>query len=186
MPKGWTMAALRKKQVVQGDDQASLNHQRGGALANQVGQTWQERLDAYHLSLMRRNQVAKVFRQYPPMRSIWQHSQIIWKAEGKGPCDYCCIFNNSTAGVFDAKAHSGQKQFTWPKEQVHQLEELRALHASTAGKSPAFALVNWYEVHEVRLHPIWTIAGRTVYRASGLLVHEINWLPVVLTEWKIR
>jgi hypothetical protein len=188
--KGLTMAALLGKQIQvneQPEDEASyIKNVRAGRKANAAGNEWQARLDDYHNSLIRRGMMAKIFRQYPPMRAIYMNNQIVWKAEDKGPCDYALIFPSGLAGLYDAKSSNTKNGFSWPKAQRHQLDEMRSLHLVTKGRSPAFAMVNWVSTAEVRMHPIIRIDGHIVRREDGILCHEVNWLPVVLAEWNIK
>lgn len=208
MAKRWTYDHLKVKAAQTGltiqpqggdeEDTVTLDRVQAGTEAQEAGDEWQKRLDNYHASLMRRGLMIKIFRQYPPMKATYLMRRLVFVVQQgeKGPCDYALIFADGRAGVFDAKSTGKQKQFTWPKEQAHQLAELRHLHFASDGFCPAFALVEWRAWREVRVHPIDTIKNRaattgtlkdrTVYRAEGLLVQEINWLPVVKNHWKIR
>ena len=202
MAKRWTYEHLKKKAAktglkIQGapdftpapeEDTVTLDRVQAGAEAQEAGEEWQDQLDNYHAGLMRRGQMIKIFRQYPKMTATFLMRRLVFviqKGE-KGPCDYALIFADGRAGVCDAKSTSKQKQFTWPKKQEHQLTELRHLHFASDGYCPAFALVEWREWREVRVHPIATIKDRTVYRADGLAVNGANWLVVVKSYWKIR
>jgi penicillin-binding protein-related factor A (putative recombinase) len=188
--RGWTLEAIRQNQLnaADGNEQVAtrIRRKQAGKRANESGKTWEARLNDYHEGLLYRGKVLKVFRQYPTMEITRRGREIVYIAKGKGPCDFAVFFKNGLAGLFDAKSHKEKNAFTWPLKQAHQLAELRDLHSQSLGKCPAFALVDWYSVGEVRVHPIATIKDRTVYRTDGFLLHEINWLPVVLNLWKIK
>lgn len=203
MADRWTFEHLKKQAAktglkIQGEpdrtsapsdeDTVTLDRVQAGSEAQEAGEEWQKRLDNYHTSLMQRGKMIKIFRQYPPMKATFLTRRLVFvvQAGEKGPCDYALIFADGRAGVFDAKSSSKQKQFTWPKEQAHQLAELRHLHFASDGYCPAFALVEWRKWREVRVHPIATIKDRTVYRVDGLPVSEMNWWQVVKTHWKIK
>ena len=193
MAKRFTLSQLKKRELQLAAPNGAEplpggSAQEAGKEAHEAGEAFQDRLDHYHAGLLRRVQVIKVFRQYPKLVATWVRGQIMFAMQKgeKGPCDYAVIFVSGQAGLFDAKSSAGLKQFTWPKEQAHQLAELRRLHQGTAGRSPAFALVYWRTHEEVRIHPIVTIEDRTVYRDVGILTTDVNWLPVVLRHWSIK
>ena len=167
------------------DDMETQRRAQAGHKAQGEGEAFQRSLDTYHARLTRDGAMVRVLRQLPAMRAMWVSKQLVYKATEKGPCDYVMVFPNGIFGIFDAKATSHERQFSWPAAQQHQLDELRAVHTRTNQQAPAFALVNWYAQGETRVHPVWTIKSGVVYRAEGEVVDGVAWLDVVKGLWGV-
>lgn len=167
------------KQYSGADAEKNLARRNAGRKANAVGDAWQERLDLYHTMLLKDRKVTKLQRQMPAMRSTFMsvrgRKTLVFVPIDKGPCDYLFVLLGGRVGIFDAKTTDAAKQFTWPESTAHQLDEMRR-QLELAPESIAFALTNWRAHDEVRIHPIWTIEDRTVYRAEGIKIEGVQWL----------
>jgi penicillin-binding protein-related factor A (putative recombinase) len=149
------------------------NRHAAGKRAKHNGDSFEDQLDAYHELLLERGAVAYVRRQMPPMRSVYRGGRVVFVPIGPGPCDYIFVLISGTAGIFDAKSTGNKNQFSWPKAQRHQLDEMH--HFSRAGGGVAFALVEWREWGEVRMHRHHQIEDGIVRRDEGMLVSGIGW-----------
>lgn len=156
-----------------GDDMETAAHAFRGRKAQVAGQSFQDRLNAYHALLLKSDLFLYIIEALPPMRSVTQGrgKAPMYALLGTGPCDYVFAMTNGSAGMFDAKSTSKEKAFYWPKKSRHQLETLRALQRVSI-HAAAFALVEWRVFDEIRLHPIITIDGHTVRRGDGVKVPD--------------
>jgi penicillin-binding protein-related factor A (putative recombinase) len=159
-------------------ESAAQHHSRhaAGKQAKRHGDAFEAQLDAYHELLLEKGAVAYIRRQMPPMRSVYRGSQTVFVPTGSGPCDYIFVLPRGVAGIFDAKSTGNKKQFSWPKAQRHQLDEMHRFFDAHAGV--AFALVEWRVWGEVRLYFIPTIENGIIRRDEGMLVNGIEWLGV--------
>ncbi len=155
-----------------------------GRRAKAHGDDFERRLDHYHQRCLLMGSLVSAARCYVPTRPAFVGKRLVWVSTGeKASCDYSVIFRDNTGGRFDAKSNENGKSFSWPLDQVHQLTELRTLHRNSDGRCPAFALVEWKAAGCICVHPIWTIADRTVRLAEGTRVEGIEWVPVVGLIW---
>lgn len=165
------------------DSRPNVKRQVAGRQAKAAGDEFEHRLDAYHASLVAGHRIINAARRYTPTKATWYGKRLVFVATGKGQCDYAVIFRSCVGGVFDAKSHDKGKSFSWPADQEHQLTELRELHIRSKGRCPAFALVEWRAIDAIRLHPIWTIEGRSVKLADGVAVAGYDWLTTAEQIW---
>lgn len=165
------------------DERPDVKRQVAGRRAKAHGDSFEQRLDAYHVGLVLAGRICNAARRYTPTKPTWYGKRLVFVATGRGQCDYAVIFRSFVGGVFDAKSCEKGKSFSWPAEQEHQLAELRELHAMSQGHCPAFALVEWNVIDSVRLHPIWTIEGRSVRMTEGCPVTGLDWLTTAETIW---
>lgn len=181
------LALLERQQMTDEETAAQQRRTQAGAQARVHGDSFESRIDAQNKAYVALHLLATTIRQMPPMRPRYERTKtkIVFEATGPGPCDRVFVLPSGLFGVFDCKSSSSQNQFSWPKDQEHQLQELRHIHEVTVGRSPAFALVYWREHEAVTVHPAWTIDGRTVRRADGYSVSGYDWLPTVKMLWGI-
>jgi penicillin-binding protein-related factor A (putative recombinase) len=155
-----------------------------GRRAKAHGDDFERRLDHYHARCLALGTLISAARCYIPTRPVFSGNRLVWVSTGeKASCDYSVIFRNNIGGRFDAKSNENGKSFSWPIDQIHQLTELRTLHRESDGRCPAFALVEWKAAQVVCIHPIWTIADRSVRLADGAPVAGIEWVQAAWELW---
>lgn len=155
-----------------------------GRRARAHGGDFEQRIDEYHHAMMAAGTLISAARCHLPTRPINYGNRLVWVSTGeKSSCDYAVIFRSNVGGRFDAKSHEKGKSFSWPLDQMHQLTELRTLHRASNGGCPAFALVEWKEAGCVCIHPIWTIADRSVRMADGVRIDNLDWVTAARSIW---
>lgn len=158
-----------------GDDERTARNALRGRKSQVVGESFQDRLNAYHERLMETGNFLFILETKPPMRPKTQGrgKPPLYILLGAGPCDYVFAMGNGVSGSFDAKSTGEAKAFYWPRNRRHQLATLRELDRVSGGSAPAFALVEWRAYDEVRLHPITSIEGHAVRREHGIIVPDV-------------
>lgn len=156
-----------------------------GRTARRHGVNFERQVDLQCAQYVKQGRLAHVIQQMPPMRPIYEKKRLLFAPTGPGPCDRVFVLPSGLFGIFDCKSSDKLKQFTWSKDQTHQLAELRAIRSATQGRSPAFALVYWRDEDRVCVHLIEHIEDRTVYRSSGSPIDGVDWLPFIERAWCI-
>ena len=165
------------------DERKDVKRQVAGRRAKKHGDEFEGEIDEYHATCVVAGRLLSAARRYTPTKPTRMGKRLVFVATGKGQCDYDVIFRSHIGGVFDAKSCDHAKSFSWPEGQEHQLTELRDLHKRSGGRAPAFALVRWGVAQMVRLHPIWTIEGRSVKMNEGYPVGGMDWLLTAEQLW---
>lgn len=154
---------------------AKAKRRHTGAQAKASGESFEAIVERVATTLIDRGVIVDLNHVPPPMRSVYGavggKPRVVFIPKDSAPCDYSFATAEGRYGVFDAKSTENKRdRYNWHTDSRHQVDQM--VRVAKAPLALAFALINWKQHGEVRLHPVETFDGYSMTRQDGYIVSE--------------